>query len=118
MNSIENLMSETLSKIKSIVDITTIVGSPITMDKTVIIPISKATIGLVVGGGEINNNQKGNYPFSGGTGTGVNLTPYGFLIYSNNKWEYCNAGTNANYSELIKLAGNIIKNLKGEQGND
>lgn len=118
MNSIENLMNETLSKIKSIADITTIVGAPITIDNAVIIPISKASIGLVVGGGDINNHVRGNYPFTGGTGAGVNLTPYGFLIYSNDRWEYCNAGTNANYSELIKLAGNIIKNLKGDNKND
>ena len=58
MNSIENLISETLSKMKSMIDITTIVGTPITIEnKTIIIPISKASIGLVVGGGDINNSS-------------------------------------------------------------
>ena len=119
MNSIENLMSETLSKMKSMIDITTIVGTPITLENnTVIIPISKAAIGLVVGGGDIDNKTRGAYPFAGGTGAGINLTPSGFLVFSNDKWEFCSTGSSTNYAEILGLAGNILKSLKGENNND
>ena len=115
MNSIENLMSETLSKMKSMMDITTIVGTPIILDNaTTIIPISKASIGLVVGGGDIDNHNRGNYPFAGGTGAGINIIPSGFLVYNNGKWEFCKAEIDNDYSNLINAASSILKKLVGD----
>ena len=119
MNSIEILTSETLSKMKSMMDITTIVGNPIFLDSnTTIIPISKASIGLVVGGGEIDNRTKNNYPFTGGTGAGINLTPSGFLVYSNGNWEFCKAEVSSTYSEIFNAITSLLKAFVGEEGNE
>lgn len=115
MNSIENLMSETLNKMKSMMDITTIVGTPIMLDNsTTIIPISRASIGLVVGGGDIDNHTKGNFPFAGGTGAGINIIPSGFLVYNNGNWQFCKAEIDSDYSNLVSVATSIIKELVGE----
>ena len=119
MNTIENLMSETLSKMKAMLDISTIVGTPITLDNnTVIIPISKASIGLVVGGGDVNNNSRGYYPFVGGTGAGINLSPSGFLVFSNGKWEFCSAGSNSNLADIMNVASSIVETFKGDGNNE
>ena len=118
MNNIENLMSETLSKFKSMIDITTIVGTPILLDNnTTIIPISKASIGLIVGGGEIDNHTKNNYPFAGGSGAGINITPGGFLVYSNGKWEFCNAEVD-NYSNIFNAVTSVLKAMVGDGENE
>ena len=50
--SIKNLMETTLESIKSSIDANTIVGDPIKTDTTVVIPISKVTVGFGIGGGE------------------------------------------------------------------
>ena len=119
MNNIENLLSETLSKMKSMIDITTIVGTPISMqDNSIIIPISKASIGLVVGGGELDNKSRGNYPFAGGTGAGINITPSGFLVFSNGKWEFCNANITNNYSDLVNAFSSVFNALVGGENQD
>ena len=52
-SSINDLISSAMDKIKTIVDSSTIVGESISSpDGTIIIPISKVTVGFVVGGGE------------------------------------------------------------------
>lgn len=76
---IELILTEALEKLKSISDANTVVGQPITIpDGTVIIPISKVSIGFGVGGGDYAGiKEKGH--FGGGTGAGVNVTPIAFL---------------------------------------
>ena len=52
-SSLDNLIDKTLSNLKTIADSKTIFGEEIvSSDGTIIIPVSKATIGFVVGGGE------------------------------------------------------------------
>ena len=48
---ISNLMTETMAKIKEMVDVNTIIGTPITTaDGTTVIPVSKVTFGFASGG--------------------------------------------------------------------
>ena len=54
--SIKNLMETTLESIKSSIDANTIVGDPIKTDTTVVIPISKVTVGFGIGGGEYSKD--------------------------------------------------------------
>ena len=48
---IGNLMTETMAKIKEMVDVNTIIGNPITTaDGTTVIPVSKVSFGFGTGG--------------------------------------------------------------------
>ena len=50
---IEGMMSNTMDKIKQMVDVNTIIGDPITCpDGTMIIPVSKGTYGFAAGGSD------------------------------------------------------------------
>ena len=89
---IEGLMSSAMQGLKEMIDVNTIVGSPITTsDGTVIMPISKVALGFGVGGSEFPKNKKllsgeqeeVNNLFGGGTGGGLSLTPVGFLVVGN-----------------------------------
>lgn len=84
MAGIDNLMTETMDKIRSMVDVNTIVGDPIhTPDGTTLIPVSKVTFGFGAGGSDFQSrNAKDTAPlcFGGGGGAGVSITPVGFLI--------------------------------------
>ena len=55
---IDNMLEKTMQKIKEMVDINTIIGDPIVVNNTSIIPISKVTYGFASGGSELPNNKK------------------------------------------------------------
>ena len=78
---ISGLMQTTLDKIKEMVDVNTIIGSPITSpDGTIIIPVSKVSYGFASGGTDINSKKDNTRPgFGGGSGAGVTINPVGFL---------------------------------------
>ena len=81
---ISNLMSETMSKIKEMVDVNTIIGTPITTaDGTTVIPVSKVTFGFASGGSDFapkHMPQNAPLAFGGGGGAGVTVSPVCFLI--------------------------------------
>lgn len=81
---ISDLMSTTMQKIREMVDVNTIIGSPIrTDDGVTLIPVSKLTFGFASGGSDFSTkNQKpeADNAFGGGSGAGVNISPVAFLI--------------------------------------
>lgn len=84
---IQKLMNETMEKIKSLVDVNTIIGKPIEACGTTIIPVSKVTFGFGTGGTDFQSrNSKENAPvcFGGGGGAGVTVSPICFLVINSN----------------------------------
>lgn len=81
--NLPNMLDNTISKIKQMLDANSVVGEPIvTPDGVTIIPISKISVGLGGGGSDFvskNVNHHEN-PFGGGVGAGVKVTPVAFLI--------------------------------------
>lgn len=76
-------METTMSKIREMVDVNTIVGTPIkTDDGITLIPVSKVSFGFASGGSDFQtkNTQSGNANFGGGSGAGVNISPVAFLV--------------------------------------
>ena len=75
-----------LENVKGIVDSNTVTGNPITTaNGTVIFPISKVYVGIATGGVDYfgkKSVQKQN--FGGGGGTGVTVSPVGFLVVDPN----------------------------------
>ena len=82
-NNLPNMLDNTISKIREMVDANSVIGESITTpDGVTIIPISKISIGLGGGGSDFvskNPNQHEN-PFGGGVGAGVKVTPVAFLV--------------------------------------
>lgn len=82
-SKISEIIATSLSEIKNLVDANTIIGEPInTPSGTVIIPVSKITMGLATGGVDFGGEEaaKKDDKFSGGGGTGVSVTPVAFLV--------------------------------------
>ena len=82
-NNQSEMIKSALESIKGIVDANTVTGTPINTDSgTVIIPVSKVFIGLAAGGVDFfdkkGSSDKKN--FGGGGGTGVTVSPVGFLV--------------------------------------
>ena len=81
---LSEMLGDTMSKIREMVDVNTVVGAPITTpDGVTIIPVTKVSIGYGGGGSDFATK---NYPagrdnaFGGGAGAGVTITPVAFLV--------------------------------------
>jgi len=82
-NSLPNMLENTIAKIRELVDVNSVVGTPITTpDGVTIIPISKVSVGFGGGGSDFvsKNVNKQDNPFGGGAGGGVKVIPIAFLI--------------------------------------
>ena len=76
---IQGLMGVTIEKIRNMVNAETIIGDPIHVDDTTIIPVSRVTFGFASGGSDVGPNSN-KQMFGGGSGAGMNLSPVAFLI--------------------------------------
>ena len=85
-STLSDFMGTNMEKVKAMVDANMVVGDPITTpDGVTILPICRINIGIGGGGTEIpgKNLPTGGYPFGGGSGAGVTVTPLAFLITKN-----------------------------------
>lgn len=81
--SLSDFMGTNMEKVKSMVDANMVIGDPITTpDGVTILPICRISIGIGGGGTDIpsKNVPAQSYPFGGGSGAGVTVTPVAFLI--------------------------------------
>ena len=81
---ISDLMGSTMQKIREMVDVNTIIGSPIrTEDGVTLIPVSKVSFGFASGGSDFtakHQKPEADNAFGGASGAGVNISPVAFLI--------------------------------------
>ena len=78
------MLESTIQKIKEMVDVNSVIGTPITTpDGVTIIPVSKVSVGFGGGGSDFTTKSSRpgeDNPFGGGAGGGVKVTPICFLI--------------------------------------
>ncbi len=82
---INELMAETIQKIRETVDANTVVGEPIHAGEITLIPVSKISFGFGTGASEFGGKAPkapGDNPFGGGGGAGVKVSPVCFLAIS------------------------------------
>ncbi len=81
---LSEMMTNTMSKIKDMIDVNTVVGDPITTAGGVtIIPVTKVSIGYGSGGSDFASKHVAanrDNPFGGGAGAGIKITPIAFLV--------------------------------------
>ena len=95
---LETIMQSSVSELKNLVDVNTIVGNPVQVgENTLIIPVSRVTLGFVSGGGEygvknpvlksgaaLEGGGNNNYPFAGTLAAGMGVVPVSFLAVTDN----------------------------------
>lgn len=77
----EDLVAQTLSSLRSLVDSDTIIGHTITApDRTVVVPVSRVSVGVLSGVGDYTQGKKDTPHKAGGGGAGGSVNPIGFLL--------------------------------------
>ena len=85
--TVQELMANTLGKMRELVDSNTVIGTPITNEAGVtIVPVSKITFGFVSGGTDFANDKQKDL-FGGGAGAGVTIDPVAFITVVS--WPVC-----------------------------
>ena len=91
-----NMLESTIQKIREMLDVNTVVGTPITTpDGVTIIPVSKVSVGFGGGGSDFASKNTEN-PFGGGVGGGVKVTPVCFLVVKDGNVRMLSVPTPAN----------------------
>lgn len=115
-NKLGEIISTSLAEIKKVVEANTIIGEPInTPSGTVIIPVSKVSLGFASGGVDFADKEQsasGKKPltFSGGGGTGVSVTPVAFLVVgSDGKVNMLNVANPPETPDYIGSVTNLIE---------
>lgn len=116
---IENIMHSSMEHIKALADVNTVIGDPMmTDDNTMILPVSKVSLGMLVGGGEYKNpssgkrtepeSENGAKPFIGASTVGMSLTPLAFLAVRSDGVRVLPAKQECPGDRLIDLVPKVI----------
>ena len=119
-----DIIRASLEKVKEFANSETVIGDPITVGGTTIIPVSRVTMGFASGGidyGAKKPKETTARPnnFGGGGGTGVNITPIAFLVLSENGTVevlpitgYDDGGSVDKIASLIERSPDILSRLR------
>ncbi len=112
-NKIQDILKSSLENMRSMVDANTVIGDPyVTPAGVTVIPVSKISVGFASGG--IDYFGKKDKPsniqnFGGGGGSGLSVTPVGFLVIgANGKVDLINIGEPTATDPIDQIA-NIIE---------
>lgn len=114
MNDTE-LFSIMVDNLKDLVDSDTVIGREIiTPNNTLVVPISKVSVGIVSGSAETGETLFKKPQTAGGGGAGGSVVPLGFLVMSQNNTKYINIEGNSEskWTNLINSAIELIKSDK------
>lgn len=115
-DNIQNLINVAMDKIKTIVDSSTVIGEKVeSPDGTTIIPISRVSVGYVVGGGEyadLSSRRVANhFPMAGGSSGGMSLSPVGFLTIYNGEVKFINVENKSLYQTILNLFNTLLAKI-------
>lgn len=144
-NPINDIMATSMSSIKEMVDVNTVIGDAVqTPDGSVIIPICKVCFGIATGGAEYQgsidfaNPVTGpskplddkfivsvKYPFAGGCATGVSITPIAFIKSGDGEAQLIPINSDSTLDKLVNMIPdlftkilNIVENKISNTQND
>ena len=110
-NGLERLVETAMQKIHELADCETVVGKPIIVDGTTIIPISKVSVGFTSGGSDLPTKGSKEM-FGGGTAGGVSLQPLAFITITNGEVKLLQMSVNASKENaIINMIPDVIDKI-------
>jgi sporulation protein YtfJ len=113
-NPFSDILESSLSNLKQLIDVNTVVGEPVTTaDGTTIIPVSKVSFGFATGGSELPT-AKPSTPFAGGSGGGVTISPLAFLVVCKGEVSILQIQTADNTADrVVNMVPGLLDKLSG-----
>ena len=112
---VERVMETAFNKMRTLIEADRVIGTPITtVDGVSIIPISKVTMGFITGGGEYSDMSRDNYteyPFAGGSGTGLSISPIGFLVNDGKTIKIISMEEKSIFDKLLSTLPEALENI-------
>ncbi len=127
MHPIENIIESSIESIKRMVDVNTVIGEPITAaDGTLLLPVSRVSIGFAIGGGEYGESDAGKcrrggdgadktdprYPFTGAATVGMSLKPLAFLTVEQGSVRVIPAAPESAVDKLADLVPQVLRGIE------
>ena len=111
--TVQELMANTLGKMRELVDSNTVIGTPITNESGVtIIPVSKISFGFVSGGTDFANDKQKDL-FGGAASSGASITPVGFLVVNGTTVKFMQVAEGSRtIDRLINMMPEVIDKLE------
>lgn len=107
--SIDNIASVILEKMRTIAQTDTVIGKPITVDNTTLIPVSKVSVGFGLG----SNTGKSELAGSGG---GVSVEPIAFIVVTDGNVKLMSLTREKDiFGKAIDLVPEVLSLLKKEK---
>lgn len=111
-NKINRVIDTAMKNLSTLVDVNTVIGKPMkTEDGSLIIPVSKVTLGFMTGGGEYGEvkvmKKDLAIPFAGGSGAIVSMKPTGFLVNDGKGYRVI-AAANEPYEKILDVASDLL----------
>lgn len=118
-DNINLLFNQTIEKMKSMIDVSIVMGKLMVFDEIKILPISKVKCGFISGGVNQKKDEINDNPFGGAAGGSMTLTPVAFLVINNNDIKLLHLDEKShileNLIELIPEFGKQVLNLIKKQ---
>lgn len=122
-SNIDDLIKISIDRVKTLMETNTIIGETIKVNQTTsVIPISKASVGFVVGGGEYADKSArrvaNHFPMAGGSGCGMSVTPVGFIVIMQNDVKFVDIENKTMYQTILNLVNKIIAKIYTQKGDE
>ena len=110
---IQELLGVSMDRIKQMVDVDTVIGTPITVGSVTLIPISKLTYGFAGGGSDLPSKSDKEL-FGGGSGAGISVIPIAILVINDGQVSVkpLSAQPTAN-DKLVSMIPDAVNTISG-----
>ena len=111
-NNVTELFNQSIEKMKSMVDVSVVVGKMMSFNGVSVLPISKVKCGFVSGGINQKKEAENDNPFGGASGGTMTLTPIAFLLILPNEVKLLHLDEHSHILEnLIDLIPDFIREV-------
>lgn len=128
MHPIENIIESSIEQIKRMADVNTVIGDAIPApDGTLLLPVSRVSLGFAIGGGEYGEGEPqsryrgrseadteadARFPFSGAATVGMSLKPLAFLAVEQGNVRVIPAAPESAVDKLTDLVPQLLKSME------
>ncbi len=108
-NNVVDILKGVVGELKDIARSETIIGDPVSIGKTTVVPVVKISVGFGAGGGQGENDKQGS-GFGGGGGGGARIEPAGFIIIEEGGVRFLSAGK-SKWDNIIEAVPGFAKKV-------